>query len=159
MLCLVHTKLCIVGPFTTHETPQLKYFCFSYGLKCPFCVSFSKLPILSTGEGVGRRVCLCEGVSSVSGPWRVEECGGGSGEEEECQGERTRRLVFVKTSHLVQTEMRLRPCEQPKSQFCCCIQSSIHILRALSVILCTWTMSILVPSACINPVMKTFHSN
>ena len=31
------------------------------------------------------------------------------GEEEEEEGKRVRRLVFVKTSHLVQTEMRLRP--------------------------------------------------
>ena len=57
-------------------------------------------------------MCLCEGVSSVSGQWRVEECGGGGGvegEEEEEEGKRVRRLVFVKTSHLVQTEMRLRP--------------------------------------------------
>ena len=42
----------------------------------------------------------------VSGKWRVEECGGGDGEEGE---ERVRRLVFVKTAHLVQTEMRLIP--------------------------------------------------
>ena len=56
-------------------------------------------------------MCLCEGVSSVSGQWRVEECGGGGGVEgeEEEEGKRVRRLVFVKTSHLVQTEMRLRP--------------------------------------------------
>ena len=77
-----------------------------------------KLPILSTGEGVGRRVCLCEGVSSVSGGWRVEECGGGTGEEGEEEGERVRRLVFVKTSHLVQTEMRLRPGKYDVAVFC-----------------------------------------
>ena len=43
--------------------------------------SLIQLPVLSTGEGVGCRVCLCEGVSSVSGRWRVEEC-----EEEEGEG-------------------------------------------------------------------------
>ena len=45
----------------------------------------------------------------MSGRWRVEECGGGGEEEGEGEGRRVRRLVFVKTSHLVQTEMRLRP--------------------------------------------------
>lgn len=53
---------------------------------------------------------MCEGVSSVSGRWRVEECGGegeggGGGESEG----RIRRLVFAETSTLVQTEMRLIP--------------------------------------------------
>lgn len=63
--------------------------------------SCAQLPVLSTGEGLGSRVCLCDGVSVKSGRWRVEECGG--------EGERVRRLVFVDTSDLVQTEVRLRP--------------------------------------------------
>ena len=55
------------------------------------------------------------GVSVVSGKWRVEECGGGDGEEGE---ERVRRLVFVKTAHLVQTEMRLIPGRCARVSFC-----------------------------------------
>ena len=51
----------------------------------------------------------------VSGKWRVEECGGGDGEEGE---ERVRRLVFVKTAHLVQTEMRLIPGRCACVSFC-----------------------------------------
>ena len=48
-------------------------------------------------------MCQCEGVSSVSGRWRVEEVGGGEG-----MG-KVRRFVFEDTCHLVQTEMRLKP--------------------------------------------------
>ena len=69
--------------------------------------SLIQLPVLSTGEGVGCRVCLCEGVSLVSGRWRVEECEEGEGEG---GGEgKVRRLVFTETSRIIQTEMRLRP--------------------------------------------------
>ena len=50
-------------------------------------------------------MCQCEGVSSVSGQWKVEEVGGGDGME------KVRRLVFEDSCRLaiVQTEMRLKP--------------------------------------------------
>ena len=96
----------------------------SLSVLCTPCTSIMKalllclqLPILSTGEGVGCLVCLCEGVSAVSGRWRVEECGGEGGGGE---GGRVRRLVFLSTSHLVQTEMRLRPgiaCSDTSTQY------------------------------------------
>ena len=67
--------------------------------------SLIQLPVLSTGEGVECRVCLCQGVSSVSGRWRVEEC---EEEEEEGGGEgKVRRLVFTETSHI--DRKRFRP--------------------------------------------------
>lgn len=48
-------------------------------------------------------MCLCEGISPVSGQWRVE-CVNEKGE-----GEVTvRRLVFMKTYQLVQSEVRLK---------------------------------------------------
>ena len=72
--------------------------------------SIIQLPVLSTGEGVGCRVCLCEGVSSVSGRWRVEECEECEEEEGEGGGEgKVRRLVFMETSRIIQTKMRLIP--------------------------------------------------
>ena len=68
---------------------------------CSFCCPFVQLPVLSTGQGLGYRACLCEGVSVKSGRWRVEECG----EERE----RVRRLVFSDAVDLIQTEVQLRP--------------------------------------------------
>ena len=87
---------------TQHQFCEQLVRCKTLSALCFFALP--QLPVLSTGEGVGCRVCLCDGVSSMSGRWRVEECGGKGGE-----GERVRRLVFMNTSHLVQTEMRLRP--------------------------------------------------
>ncbi len=55
--------------------------------------------MLTLGDGLGLRVVLQEGNSTHTGRYVVEECTEGEG--------RVRRLVFLDTPHLAQTEMRL----------------------------------------------------
>lgn len=72
------------------------------------CLSTSPVqwPVLTLGEGLGCRRVLLEDSSPLSGGFVVEESevteGGGGGEW-------VRRLVFVDTSHLAQTEVKMRP--------------------------------------------------
>ena len=62
-------------------------------------------PVLTLGDGLGSRVVLHEGSSVHSGGYVVEECDGGEGGE----GVRLRRLVFLSTQHLAQTEVHMVP--------------------------------------------------
>ena len=54
---------------------------------------------------MGKRVCLYMRSSACSGQFSVEECGGEMGDGD---GWRVRRLVFLATPHLAQTEMRMQ---------------------------------------------------
>jgi hypothetical protein len=62
-------------------------------------------PVLTLGDGLGSRVVLHEGSSTHSGGYVVEECDGGEGGE----GVRLRRLVFLTSQHLAQTEVHMIP--------------------------------------------------
>ena len=66
-------------------------------------VSPFQWPILAPGEGLGSRKVLFESSSAVSGKMVVEES------EEEGGGGRVRRLVFLCTPYLSQTEVRIVP--------------------------------------------------
>jgi hypothetical protein len=57
-------------------------------------------PVLTLGDGLGSRVVLHEGSSAHSGGYLVEECEGG-------EGVRLRRLVFLNSQHLAQTELHM----------------------------------------------------
>lgn len=59
----------------------------------------SKYPVLTLGDGLGSRVIVYKGCSSYSGEYVVEECDSKDG--------RVRRLVFLNTPHLAQTEVKL----------------------------------------------------
>lgn len=59
-------------------------------------------PVLTLGDGLGSRVVLHEGSSAHSGDYVVEECDG-------CEGVRLRRLVFLSSQHLAQTEVQMIP--------------------------------------------------
>ena len=62
-------------------------------------------PVLTLGDGLGSRVTLHEGNSTNSGDYVVEECDSGvSGE-----GVRLKRLVFLASQHLAQTEVQMVP--------------------------------------------------
>ena len=58
--------------------------------------------MLTLGDGLGSRVVLHEGRSSHSGDYVVEECDNG-------EGVRLRRLVFLTSRHLAQTEVHMVP--------------------------------------------------
>jgi hypothetical protein len=60
-------------------------------------------PVLTLGDGLGSRVVLHEGSSAHSGDYVVEECDGGEGGE----GVRLRRLIFLNSQHLAQTEVHV----------------------------------------------------
>ena len=61
--------------------------------------------MLTLGDGLGSRVVLHEGSSTHSGNYVVEEC-----DRSEAGGEmRVRRLVFLSSQHLTQTEVRMIP--------------------------------------------------
>ncbi len=57
-------------------------------------------PVMTLGEGLGSRVILHEGQSSLSGSYVIEECDGHN-------GVRIRRLVFLDTPTVSQTEMKI----------------------------------------------------
>lgn len=57
---------------------------------------------MTMGEGIGSRVILHEGSSDQSGPYVVEECEGDG-------GTRLRRLVFLNSPSMSQTEMEIVP--------------------------------------------------
>lgn len=62
---------------------------------------FFQWPVLTLGEGLGSRQVLFEASSPVSGKLVVEES------EEEHGGGMVRRLVFLCSPHLSQTEVRI----------------------------------------------------
>ena len=62
-------------------------------------------PVLTLGDGLGSRVVLHEGSSAHSGGYVVEECDSGEGGE----GVRLRRLIFLTSQHLAQTEIYMVP--------------------------------------------------
>ena len=70
-----------------------------------FSFSCSQYPVLTLGDGLGSRVVLHEGNSAHSGDYVVEECDGSEGGE----GVRVRRLVFLSSQHLAQTEVHMIP--------------------------------------------------
>ena len=84
-------------------------------------------PVLTLGDGLGSRVVLHEGSSTHSGNYVVEECDS----SESGEGVRVRRLVFLTSQHLAQTEVHMVP-----GMFLCaciinynlCIYSGSHIL-------------------------------
>ena len=55
---------------------------------------------MTMGEGLGSRVVLHEGCSALSGPYVVEECDGDG-------GTRIRRLVFLNSPSVSQTEVKI----------------------------------------------------
>lgn len=55
---------------------------------------------MTMGEGLGSRVVLHEGRSELSGQYVVEECEGDG-------GRRVRRLVFLASPTVAQTEVRI----------------------------------------------------
>ena len=57
---------------------------------------------MTMADGLGSRVVLHEGLSSLSGSYVVEECDGDD-------DTRVRRLVFLSSPTVSQTEMRLVP--------------------------------------------------
>ena len=59
-------------------------------------------PVLTLGDGLGSRVVLHEGSSAHSGGYVVEEC-------DSSEGVRVRRLVFLSSQHLAQTEVHMIP--------------------------------------------------
>ena len=61
----------------------------------------NKYPVLTLGDGLGSRVVVYKGCSSYSGEYVVEECDSGEGDG------RVRRLVFLNTPYLAQTEVKL----------------------------------------------------
>ena len=61
--------------------------------------------MLTLGDGLGSRVVLHKGSSAHSGKYVVEECDSDEGGE----GVRLRRLVFLTTQHLAQTEVHMVP--------------------------------------------------
>ena len=70
---------------------------------CSFEFEFIQYPVLSLGDGLGSRVVLHEGSSVHSGRYVVEESDSGDPGE----GVRLRRLVFVSTPHLAQSEIQI----------------------------------------------------
>ena len=58
------------------------------------------MPFLSIGEDLGNRVVLHEGNSALSGDYVVEDVDGDS-------GEKFRRLIFLKTKYMIQSEAKL----------------------------------------------------
>ena len=61
--------------------------------------------MLTLGDGLGSRVVLHEGSSAHSGGYVVEECDS----SEVGEGVRVRRLVFLNSQHLAQTEVHMIP--------------------------------------------------
>ena len=68
-----------------------------------FSFSCSQYPVLTLGDGLGSRVVLHKGNSAHSGDYVVEECDG----SESGEGVRVRRLVFLSSQHLAQTEVHM----------------------------------------------------
>ncbi|RUS69879.1 hypothetical protein EGW08_022356, partial [Elysia chlorotica] len=66
----------------------------------PDCPRKSEVPFLSIGEDLGRRFPVSEGTSPASGPYIVEDV-------EINGGQLFRRLIFLQTQGVVQTEARL----------------------------------------------------
>ena len=62
-------------------------------------------PVLTLGDGLGSRVVLHEGSSTHSGDYVVEECDG----NEAGEVVRVRRLIFLSSQHLAQTEIHMVP--------------------------------------------------
>ena len=68
-------------------------------------VCCSQYPVLTLGDGLGSRVVLHQGSSTHSGDYVVEECDSSKAGEEV----RVRRLVFLSSQHLAQTEVHMVP--------------------------------------------------
>lgn len=63
-------------------------------------LSFQKVPFLSLGGDLGKRVEVCKGQSEWSGGYVVEDVEGDEGT--------LRRLIFMKTPYVIQSEIRLK---------------------------------------------------
>ncbi len=97
IVCFMYVRT-YVRTYVVWWSPQCSALYLADSVTITYC-ALPQYPVLTLGDGLGSRVVLQEGNSTHSGRYVVEECTEGE--------ERVRRLVFLDTPHLAQTEMRL----------------------------------------------------